>query len=79
MHIRNQVTSKLRKETTDYNNNRIDLAEDENEVWKIAKDIFIIILLYYYYYKLKFVFSPLNISLKCSPVHQKNFLEDREM
>ena len=37
--LRNQVTSQIRQETTDFNNNRIDNASDENEVWKIAKEI----------------------------------------
>ena len=37
--IRNRVTASIRKDTMDANNNRIDDAKDENEVWKIAKDI----------------------------------------
>ena len=37
--LRNSVTAKIRKETIDQNNNRIDEAQDENEVWKIATEI----------------------------------------
>ena len=37
--LRNTVTSRIRKETIDHNNNRIDNANDENEVWKVAKEI----------------------------------------
>ena len=37
--LRNKVNSKIRKDSTDFNNNRIDEAGDENEVWKVAKGI----------------------------------------
>ena len=37
--LRNQVNSNIRNETKDFNNNRIDKANDENEVWKVAKEI----------------------------------------
>ena len=37
--LRNAVTSQIRKDTIDANNNRIDAAKDENEVWKVAKEI----------------------------------------
>ena len=37
--LRNIVTSKIRKEIIDSKNNRIDSAKDENEVWKVAKEI----------------------------------------
>ena len=33
------MTSQIKKDTIDHNNNRIDKAKDENEVWKIAKEI----------------------------------------
>ena len=37
--LRNQVNSNIRNETKDFNNNRIDKAQDENEIWKVAKEI----------------------------------------
>ena len=37
--LRNQVNSNIRTETKDFNNNRIDKAQDENEIWKVAKEI----------------------------------------
>ena len=37
--LRNSVTSCIRKDTIDFNNNRIDNASDENEVWKVTKEI----------------------------------------
>jgi exonuclease III len=37
--LRNQVTSKIRKENTDYNNNRIEEATNEKELWSIANDV----------------------------------------
>ena len=37
--LRNQVKSNIRTETKDFNNNRIDKAQDENEIWKVAKEI----------------------------------------
>ena len=37
--LRNKVNSKLKKDTIRNNNERIDKANDENEVWKIVKEI----------------------------------------
>ena len=37
--LRNQVNSKVRKETMDHNNKRIDNAKNDNEVWNITKEI----------------------------------------
>ena len=37
--LRNQVNNKIRKDTVDFNNKRVDEAKDENEIWNIAKDI----------------------------------------
>jgi hypothetical protein len=37
--LRNLVNCKVRQESRDYNNNRIDKANDENEAWKITNDI----------------------------------------
>jgi hypothetical protein len=39
MKLRNQVNNKIRKDTVDFNNKRVDEAKDENEIWNIAKDI----------------------------------------
>ena len=36
---RNQVNSNIRKKSTDFNNNRINEAGNENEVWNVPKDI----------------------------------------
>ena len=36
---RNQVNSSLRKDSVDFNNNRIEQANDENEVWKVVNDV----------------------------------------
>ena len=33
------MNAQIKKETIDFNNNRIDNAENENEVWNVAKDI----------------------------------------
>ena len=33
------MTAQIRKDSIDANNNRIDAAKDENEVWKVAKEI----------------------------------------
>ena len=41
MRLRNKVNAQIKRETIDFNNNRIDEARDENEVWKVAKDIII--------------------------------------
>ena len=37
--LRNQVTSKIRKENIDYNNNRIEEAKNEKELWTVANDV----------------------------------------
>ena len=37
--LRNKVTSQIRKENVDYNNNRIDEAKNEGELWKVAKEV----------------------------------------
>ena len=37
--LRNKVTSQLRKENVDYNNNRIEEANNERELWKIANEV----------------------------------------
>ena len=37
--MRNRVNSELKKDTINNNNERIDKANDENEVWKIVKEI----------------------------------------
>ena len=37
--LRNKVNSELKKDTFQYNNDRIDKAQDENEVWKVVKEI----------------------------------------
>ena len=37
--LRNRVTSKIRKENVDYNNNRIEEAANEKELWNIANDV----------------------------------------
>ena len=42
--IRNKVTASIRKDTMDANNNRIDEAANENELWKITNEILFIIL-----------------------------------
>ena len=36
---RNSVTSQLRKENIDFNNNRVNEAKDDNEIWKIVKEV----------------------------------------
>ena len=40
--LRNAVTSSIRKDIIDHNNNRIDNASDENEVWKVTKESIIL-------------------------------------
>ena len=37
--LRNKVTSQIRKENIDYNNNRIEEAKNEGELWKVAKEV----------------------------------------
>ena len=37
--IRNSVTTKIRKDTIAYNEERIEKANDENEIWKVVNDI----------------------------------------
>ena len=37
--LRNKVTQQIRKDTINFNNNRIDNAKDENETWKVASEI----------------------------------------
>ena len=34
--LRNKVNSELRKDIRKHNNNRVDRAKDENEIWKIV-------------------------------------------
>ena len=37
--IRNRVTCQIRKETVDYNNKRIEEANSEKELWKVANEV----------------------------------------
>ena len=37
--FRNKVTSKIRKENVDFNNNRIEKAANERELWQVANDV----------------------------------------
>ena len=37
--LRNKVTSQIRKETIDYNNNRIEEANNEKELWRVANEV----------------------------------------
>ena len=37
--LRNKVTGKIRKENIDYNNNRIEEANNERELWNVANDV----------------------------------------
>ena len=37
--LRNKVTSKIRKDNVDFNNNRVKEAKNESELWKIAKEV----------------------------------------
>ena len=37
--LRNKVTGKIRKENIDYNNNRIEKANNERELWNVANDV----------------------------------------
>ena len=38
--LRNKVNNELKKDTRDHNNNKVDKAKDENEIWKIVNDIY---------------------------------------
>ena len=37
--LRNNVTSQLRKENIELNNNRVSEANDDNEIWRIVKEV----------------------------------------
>ena len=37
--LRNKVNSQIRKDNIYFNNERIKKANDENEIWKVAKEI----------------------------------------
>ena len=37
--LRNKVTSMIRKEIIDYNNNRIEQANNEKELWNVANEV----------------------------------------
>ena len=37
--LRNKVTGKIRKENIDFNNNRIEEANNERELWNVAKEV----------------------------------------
>ena len=37
--LRNNVTGKIRKENIDYNNNRIEEAKNERELWSVANEV----------------------------------------
>ena len=37
--LRNKVTYQIRKENIDHNNNRIEEAKNESELWKVANDV----------------------------------------
>ena len=37
--LRNRVTSQIRKENIDHNNNRVMEAKNEGEIWKIANEV----------------------------------------
>ena len=37
--LRNRVISELRKDNINLNNERVKNAADENEVWKVVKDV----------------------------------------
>ena len=37
--LRNKVTGQIRKETVDYNNNRIKEANSEKELWRVANEV----------------------------------------
>ncbi len=37
--LRNKVTEQIRKENIDYNNNRVEKAENKSELWKVTKEV----------------------------------------
>ena len=37
--LRNKVTCQIRKESIDFNNNRVFKAKNEGELWKIANEV----------------------------------------
>ena len=37
--LRNRINSLVKNDTIKYNNERVEAAKDENEMWKIVKDI----------------------------------------
>ena len=37
--LRNKVTSGIRKENIDFNNNRVNEANNESELWKIVNEV----------------------------------------
>ena len=37
--LRNKVTSQIRKDNLDFNNNKIKEAKSEGELWRIANDV----------------------------------------
>ena len=37
--LRNKVNSELKKDVRKFNNERVDKANDENEIWKVVNDI----------------------------------------
>ena len=37
--IRNNVNNKVRQETIDHNNNRVNEARNDNEIWNIVKEV----------------------------------------
>ena len=57
--LRNQINQRIRKETRNFNNARIDEAKNENEMWKVVNDVIKPKkgsewrMNYYYYYFLK--------------------------
>ena len=40
--LRNQINQRIRIETRKFNNDRINAASDENEMWKVVNDVTII-------------------------------------
>ena len=37
--LRNQINSRIRKESMEHNNARVENAKDENEMWNIVNDV----------------------------------------
>ena len=37
--LRNKVTSQIRRENIDFNNNRIEAADNEGELWKVTNEV----------------------------------------